>query len=64
MADRKPKKPRRRPGQRCDASETVPVVIETPNGPILVYRFSRGKVGIMHPPECRVVKSGKEVRGK
>ena len=55
---------KKQPGKRCDASPTQPVVIETPQGPILVYRFARGKVGIMHPPEHRVVKNGKGVRGK
>jgi hypothetical protein len=43
-------------GAKRDSSPTKPAVIDTPQGPILVYRLPRGKVGIMHAPAHRVLK--------
>lgn len=60
MAGKRGRKPRRT-GKERHASATSPAVIDTPQGPILVYRLSRGKVGIMHPPAVRVLKHGESL---
>lgn len=48
------KRPRR--GEIRRATETEPAIIETDAGPVLVYRLTNGRVGIMHPPGTKVVR--------
>ena len=51
----------KRTGEERKSSPTDPAVVETSDGPVLVYRLPRGKVGILHPPGTRVVKKTKTV---
>lgn len=54
----------KKPGKQRHSSPTKPAVIETPQGPILVYRLPRGKVGISHGPAHRVLKAGESLTFK
>ncbi len=38
------------------SNPTTPVVVETPTGPMLIYRLSRNRIGVMNPPGTRVVR--------
>jgi hypothetical protein len=49
-------KPKREHGEVRRSSPTDPAIIETPQGPILVYRLARGRVSFVYPKGVKVRK--------